>query len=384
MKKVIKVFFLAVMLLIPNMVNAQIKITTDCEVPKTIPEDPQNVKVCYVDVYSTNGEDGLRRLTGRTTNTIRNVKLSEDWALSGNYTFLSKSQDNDGYVRVYNKVRLGVFTIPFEEEFVFYLQDMDARNEIEIQNAKFTNFIGLLNDYASYFQENVIAKLSESRGYSNIHVSIFQRTSNTFLIHFDYVKNREAKSYEVMYDINKYGQLMLTEPSKEKEQNFFDYLSSIIVFYSLGRYQGYNEENFINWASGLSENEILSARLNAEGFELGKIQNSDNLYLLDYFIINFTDGIKSYNNNIIYSNKNSNIFPNINQIQKDENDTNKKEDNNTNNEDQTEIKNNVTSTEEIENPQTGNFVPYIVIIAGVALAVGVFTISRKNTKIYKI
>ncbi len=38
----------------------------------------------------------------------------------------------------------------------------------------------------------------------------------------------------------------------------------------------------------------------------------------------------------------------------------------------------------VSNPQTGNFVPYIVIIAGIALAVGVFTISRKNTKLYKI
>ena len=38
----------------------------------------------------------------------------------------------------------------------------------------------------------------------------------------------------------------------------------------------------------------------------------------------------------------------------------------------------------VTNPQTGNFVPYVVIIAGIALAVGVFTISRKNTKLYKI
>ena len=38
----------------------------------------------------------------------------------------------------------------------------------------------------------------------------------------------------------------------------------------------------------------------------------------------------------------------------------------------------------VSNPQTGSFVPYVVIIAGIALAVGVFTISRKNTKLYKI
>ena len=38
----------------------------------------------------------------------------------------------------------------------------------------------------------------------------------------------------------------------------------------------------------------------------------------------------------------------------------------------------------VTNPQTGNFVPYVVIIAGIALAVGVFTISRRNTKLYKI
>ena len=38
----------------------------------------------------------------------------------------------------------------------------------------------------------------------------------------------------------------------------------------------------------------------------------------------------------------------------------------------------------VTNPQTGNFVPYVVIIAGIALAVGVFVISRKNTKLYRI
>lgn len=44
----------------------------------------------------------------------------------------------------------------------------------------------------------------------------------------------------------------------------------------------------------------------------------------------------------------------------------------------------VYAEECVSNPQTGNFVPYIVIVAGIALAVGTFTISRKNTKLYKI
>ena len=44
----------------------------------------------------------------------------------------------------------------------------------------------------------------------------------------------------------------------------------------------------------------------------------------------------------------------------------------------------VYNAECVNNPQTGNFVPYVVIIAGIALAVGVFTISRKNTKLYKL
>lgn len=44
----------------------------------------------------------------------------------------------------------------------------------------------------------------------------------------------------------------------------------------------------------------------------------------------------------------------------------------------------VYNSECVSNPQTGNFLPYVVIIAGIALAVGVFTISRKNNKLYKI
>lgn len=44
----------------------------------------------------------------------------------------------------------------------------------------------------------------------------------------------------------------------------------------------------------------------------------------------------------------------------------------------------VYNSECVTNPQTGSFMPYIVIVAGIALAVGVFTISRKNTKLYKI
>lgn len=50
----------------------------------------------------------------------------------------------------------------------------------------------------------------------------------------------------------------------------------------------------------------------------------------------------------------------------------------------TEVTAEVYEAECVNNPQTGNFVPYVVIIAGIALAVGVFTISRKNTKLYKI
>ena len=38
----------------------------------------------------------------------------------------------------------------------------------------------------------------------------------------------------------------------------------------------------------------------------------------------------------------------------------------------------------VSNPQTGNFLPYVVIIAGLSLAISVYTISRKNTKLYKI
>lgn len=44
----------------------------------------------------------------------------------------------------------------------------------------------------------------------------------------------------------------------------------------------------------------------------------------------------------------------------------------------------VYNAECVTNPQTGNFVPYALIAAGIALAIGVFTISRKNTKLYKI
>lgn len=50
----------------------------------------------------------------------------------------------------------------------------------------------------------------------------------------------------------------------------------------------------------------------------------------------------------------------------------------------TEVTAEVYEAECVNNPQTGSFVPYVVIIAGIALAVGVFTISRKNTKLYKI
>lgn len=49
-----------------------------------------------------------------------------------------------------------------------------------------------------------------------------------------------------------------------------------------------------------------------------------------------------------------------------------------------EVTADVYNTECVSNPQTGNFVPYVLIIAGIALAVGVFTISRKNTKLYKL
>lgn len=46
--------------------------------------------------------------------------------------------------------------------------------------------------------------------------------------------------------------------------------------------------------------------------------------------------------------------------------------------------NDVSQKEEIENPQTGSFVSYLVIVGGIVLAVVIFIISRKNTKLYKI
>ena len=50
----------------------------------------------------------------------------------------------------------------------------------------------------------------------------------------------------------------------------------------------------------------------------------------------------------------------------------------------TEVTEEVYNEECVNNPQTGNFLPYVVIAAGIALAVGVFTVSRKNNKLYKI
>ncbi len=44
----------------------------------------------------------------------------------------------------------------------------------------------------------------------------------------------------------------------------------------------------------------------------------------------------------------------------------------------------VYNSECVSNPQTGNFLPYVVILTGIALAVVVFTVSRRNNKLYKI
>lgn len=49
-----------------------------------------------------------------------------------------------------------------------------------------------------------------------------------------------------------------------------------------------------------------------------------------------------------------------------------------------EVTEEVYNKECVTNPQTGSFVPYVVIAAGIALAVGVFTVSRKNNTLYKI
>lgn len=50
----------------------------------------------------------------------------------------------------------------------------------------------------------------------------------------------------------------------------------------------------------------------------------------------------------------------------------------------TEVTKEVYESECINNPKTGNFMPYIVLGAGIMLAVVVFTVSRKNNKLYKI
>lgn len=49
-----------------------------------------------------------------------------------------------------------------------------------------------------------------------------------------------------------------------------------------------------------------------------------------------------------------------------------------------EVTEEVYNKECVNNPKTGNFIPYIIITSGVLLAISVFTISRKNNKLFKI
>ena len=41
-------------------------------------------------------------------------------------------------------------------------------------------------------------------------------------------------------------------------------------------------------------------------------------------------------------------------------------------------------TKTVKNPKTGNVLPYAVIMVGIVMAVGVYYITRSNTKLYKI
>lgn len=44
----------------------------------------------------------------------------------------------------------------------------------------------------------------------------------------------------------------------------------------------------------------------------------------------------------------------------------------------------VYNSECVSNPQTGSFVPYIAVATGILLSIVVFSVSRKNNKLYKI
>lgn len=50
----------------------------------------------------------------------------------------------------------------------------------------------------------------------------------------------------------------------------------------------------------------------------------------------------------------------------------------------TEVTEEVYNSECVNNPQTGNFIPYVIIGTGAVLVIGAFLVSRRNNKLYKL
>ena len=49
-----------------------------------------------------------------------------------------------------------------------------------------------------------------------------------------------------------------------------------------------------------------------------------------------------------------------------------------------EVKTITPPTKTVKNPKTGNVLPYAVIVVGIVMAVGVYCVTRSNTKLYRI
>lgn len=354
--------------------KAKVQVELECKLGTAMPESP-NPATCKLYLMSSTGEDSVSSITGNfNASNIKDMALFKDWeATSNSDGSITFYHTNNEFIRLDRKILISeiIFGELLKPEFIIIAEN--SRNELEYERKVFDDFQSFISNENS----PEVTQIKALFGLMGIDVKGFHRENDLLKFQVSVPIDGKTKEYETIFQYD-HGNLILRTNNKDELQVFCDMLSTMIVFYSTAGFHGYNTENFHNWMNSLSEQELLSTTLEKDGYVFQFTpsgENNENVQI-NYFAVDLKNGIKSYDNNKVYDKKgDSGIFPDLEN--KDENDENQNIENSENG-------SNVTSKEEIENPQTGSFVPYAVIGIGIIMASLAFKISRKNTKLYKI
>lgn len=290
----------------------------------------------------------------------------------------------------------GLKTLSFSNEYAL------TRNLLATKNVEASDQSNdVLNKFRSRFYKKIKNLLKDGLSEDSIQFECNADTSGSnsgdqYMILHIFSEKEDVDDYSIIFtatkdNIIKYkiNQDYIESNGKIKDfkKVFMDGIILSIVLETIAEEKGYDLENFGNWSSSLTDEQLNKLNLENDGISLkiktivgeDKNEHGSASYKYTYFEelnIDLENGIKAYNSNIKYTPiDEDNIFDEIekdketleNNSKQPENSSNKKEDKNIPN-----------------NPGTGSFISLTLMAIIASLGAIVFYYSKKKNKIFKI